>query len=274
MPFTSHNGAVHGKLSRARLGTILAGDLFVARQRPCGFVMRGMFHGAATPENNMTPNSSGNPLRDYFDGLTSGPGVWKWLHYFEVYHRHLAKFVGRAVTVLEIGVFSGGSLQMWKRYFGERSQLHGVDIQDACRAHEGKGISIHIGDQSDREFWQKFRKTVPSIDVVIDDGSHIAEHQRITCEELLPILNPGGVYICEDIHGRNSFCDHLHRVADQLNAFVPAQAHNELATVATEFQRTFHSFHFYPYVAVIEKMLETPTSFVAPKRGTVWQPLS
>src|SRR5262252_4022229 len=39
------------------------------------------------------------PLRAYFDEVKEGPGVWKWLHYFELYDRHLRKFVGRPVTV-------------------------------------------------------------------------------------------------------------------------------------------------------------------------------
>src|SRR6476620_11382860 len=59
-----------------------------------------------------------NPLREYFDAYTEGPGIWKWSHYFDLYHRHFGKFVGRNVNVLEIGIFSGGSLGMWKDYFG------------------------------------------------------------------------------------------------------------------------------------------------------------
>ena len=44
--------------------------------------------------------------------------VWKWKHYCDVYHRHFSKFVGREVHVLEVGIYSGGSLQMWREYFG------------------------------------------------------------------------------------------------------------------------------------------------------------
>src|SRR5450432_1099775 len=69
-----------------------------------------------------------NPLQSYFDGITEGPGVWKWRHYFEIYHRHLHKFVGRDVTVVEVGVYSGGSLPMWRNYFGNGCRIHGVDI--------------------------------------------------------------------------------------------------------------------------------------------------
>ncbi len=50
-----------------------------------------------------------NPLRDYFEANREGPGIWRWQHYFDIYHRHFARFVGREVNVLEIGVYSGGS---------------------------------------------------------------------------------------------------------------------------------------------------------------------
>src|SRR6266567_1677704 len=53
-----------------------------------------------------------NPLAEYF---FNNPGrlIHKWHHYFEIYHRHFARFRGRSPVVVEIGVFHGGSLQMW-----------------------------------------------------------------------------------------------------------------------------------------------------------------
>src|SRR5262249_5498892 len=45
-----------------------------------------------------------NPLRSYFDSCVEGWGIWKWLHYFDIYHRHFSKFIGQDVRVLEIGI--------------------------------------------------------------------------------------------------------------------------------------------------------------------------
>ncbi len=45
-----------------------------------------------------------------FDGITAGPGVWKWRHYVEIYHTHLSRFVGRKPVVVEIGGYSGGAV--------------------------------------------------------------------------------------------------------------------------------------------------------------------
>src|SRR2546423_1377401 len=80
--------------------------------------------------------STQNPLSLYFASHTTGPGIWKWMHYFDIYHRHFKKFIGRDVNVLEIGIYSGGSLQMWKEYFGEKAHIYGVDIEEACQVYE------------------------------------------------------------------------------------------------------------------------------------------
>ena len=214
-----------------------------------------------------------NPLSSYFDGVTEGPGIWKWQHYFEIYHRHLSKFVGRPVTVVEVGIYSGGSLPMWRHYFGPGCRVHGVDIEPDCRTYANEYTTIHIGDQADRGFWKRFRETVPEVDVLIDDGGHLPEQQMITLEETLPYLNAGGVYICEDVHGaRNPFGEFVRSLADGLNAFDVDRASKELASRVTPLQAAVHSVHLYPFVTAIE-IQDTPVGrFKAPMHGTQWQP--
>src|SRR5262245_16986865 len=145
-----------------------------------------------------------NPLGAYFERHRIGPGIWKWKHYFDIYHRHLSPFRDKTVSILEIGVYSGGGLSMWADYFGPKAMIYGVDIEPACQTYASDQIRISIGDQGDRAFWRGFKKTAPSLDVVIDDGSHMANDQVISFEELFPHLRAGGVYICEDIHQRRN----------------------------------------------------------------------
>src|SRR5579864_8038519 len=142
-----------------------------------------------------------NPLREFFDSHQEGRGIWKWNHYFDIYHQHFSRFRGRNVRVLEIGIYSGGSLEMWRDYFGSGCQIYGVDIEPACKAYERDSVKVFIGDQGDRNFWKKFKQEVPAVDIVIDDGGHLTEQQIITFEELLPHLQPNGIYLCEDLHG-------------------------------------------------------------------------
>lgn len=212
-----------------------------------------------------------NPLEAYFDQHTVGPGLWKWRHYFEIYHRHFEKFVGREVHIVEIGVFSGGSLEMWRNYFGTDSRVYGVDVERACRAYEGERVRVFIGDQGDAAFWDDFAHQVPTIDIVIDDGSHVPADQIVTLEALLPRIRPGGVYLCEDIHGpSNEFHDYVDGLSRQLHSMGTGDTPHDRRP--TELQRIVQSVHLYPFVAVIELRQVPLQALTAPKHGTEWEP--
>jgi len=219
-----------------------------------------------------TPFGNGkNPLEHYFQSHRTGRGILKWWHYFDIYHRYFQKFVGQEVHVLEIGIFSGGSLEMWKEYFGPKCRMYGVDIEAACKTYEDERTKVMIGDQGDPAFWKSFKKMVPRIDVVIDDGGHLPEQQIVTLEALLPYMEPGGVFLCEDIHGiHHKFAAYLYGLSDRLNEYevtVDGGAVNP-----TEFQRAIHAVHLHPYVAVIEKADSVVERFACPRHGTEWQP--
>lgn len=224
-----------------------------------------------------------NDLRAYVEAHHEGRGIYKGRHYFDIYVQHLARFVGREVTVVEVGVYSGGSLEMWKRYFGEAATIHGVDIQEACRVYEGDGVHVHIGDQGDRAFWKRFKEDVPFIDVLIDDGGHHPDEMRVTFEELFPIMRPGGVYICEDIVS-NAFLAYIGGLAEHLMTYTstplaePGVASGFLlpqagvASAAHSLQRAVRSIHLYPFLAVVERTVEPVTDFQFPMYGSEWQP--
>jgi Methyltransferase domain len=212
-----------------------------------------------------------NWLEGYFDAHTTGPGLWKWRHYFDIYDRHFSKFRGREVHILEVGIYSGGSLDMWRSYFGDKAHVYGVDIEPACRVYEGPGTQVFIGDQADSEFWRQVLRQVPPLDIVIDDGGHKPSQQIPTLEALLPHLRPGGVYLCEDIKGEfnsfNSYVDGLSR-----NLHNTSLMSENLDLDPGEMQRSIDSVHHYPFVAVIEKRAQQLEKMSAPKHGTEWQP--
>lgn len=212
-----------------------------------------------------------NPLEEFFDRHDTGPGLWKWRHYFDVYHRHLHGFVGREVHVVEIGVYSGGSLGMWREYFGAGCRVYGVDIDPACRAYEGGPVRIFIGDQADPAFWRSFVEEVPQVDVAIDDGGHEPHQQIATLEALLPHIRPGGIYLCEDVHGRrNEFHDYVDGLARNLHSMGDGSSGDVVRP--TGFQRMVESVHLYPFVVVIEKRATALDELSAPRHGTEWRP--
>jgi hypothetical protein len=217
--------------------------------------------------------SQGNRLRDYFEAHHEGRGIWKWDHYFDMYHRHLSKFVGLDLKLVEIGIYSGGSLEMWGSYFGPGCHVYGVDIENACKAYESEKVSVFIGDQESPEFWRNFKANVGTVDILIDDGGHTPEQQTVTLNEMLEAIRPGGVYICEDIHGhRNSFINYAVGLVHALNFADHSTSEEGISSPANEVQSTIYSITFYPYALVIEKMAFPRYELRAPRHGTQWQP--
>jgi hypothetical protein len=121
--------------------------------------------------------------------------AYKWHHYLELYDRHLGRFRGRAVRILELGIFSGGSLQIWKSYFGEHALVHGIDIDPACAQFAEERVVPHIGNQADVGFLEQVVARMGGVDVIIDDASHRGRDQIISFEALYPLLEPNGLYI-------------------------------------------------------------------------------
>ena len=133
-----------------------------------------------------------------------------------------------------------------------------------------------IGDQADRMFWADFKKSVPVIDILIDDGGHLAEQQLVTLEEMLPHIRPGGVYLCEDVVTvNNRFASYVQGLSQNLNTASWCRLEGEtpgIASVSSSFQSAIHSIHLYPFVTVIEKREQALHKLVSPRQGTQWQP--
>ncbi len=125
----------------------------------------------------------------------------KWMHYYEAYDRAFSKYRNRPVSILEIGVRGGGSLQMWKDYFGKNETdvtIYGIDIDSRCRELEEEKIRIFIGSQEDKEFLNQVKEKIGKIDIIIDDGGHTMNQQITSLETLWDCLKDDGTYLCED----------------------------------------------------------------------------
>ena len=68
----------------------------------------------------------------------------------------LQPFRGSQTHVLEIGIYSGASLEMWCDYFGSKAHIYGVDIESARKSYDNSMIKLFIGDQANRKFWSQF----------------------------------------------------------------------------------------------------------------------
>ncbi|MGO4382521.1 class I SAM-dependent methyltransferase [Pseudoduganella sp. RAF53_2] len=227
----------------------------------------------------MQDQHDGSTLRDFFENKEHRL-IHKWLGYFEVYERHFARFRNKPITLMEFGVLHGGSLQMWKWYFGEQAQIHGVDINPRCAELAEDRVTIHIADQEDRNSLRKLTQTIPQCDIIIDDGGHTMLQQKHTFEELWGHLKEGGVYLCEDLstsywkefgggyRNPDSFIEYTKNFIDSLNAWWSHEDHyNPDPLTLSAF-----SVHFYGGIVVLEKRAMTVPE--ARMRGTPSFPLT
>lgn len=202
--------------------------------------------------------------------------IHKWIHYFEVYDRHFSRFRNKEIVVFEIGVFHGGSLQMWKNYFGPKAKIYGLDVNPRCKELEEDGIEIFIGSQSDRAFLRELKRKIPPIDILIDDGGHTMRQQIVSYEELFDHVKSDGVYLCEDLHTsyrltyggghkrHGTFIEYSKNFIDFLNAF-----HSEQSSLkVNNFTRSVFSISYYDSILVVEKRkMEEPRSEMSGNRS-------
>ena len=131
------------------------------------------------------------------------PGGHKWLHYFEAYQEVFDLLRSRPIRMLEIGVYHGASLAMWRRYLHPDSVIVGIDIDPTCARFEAADRHLHvrIGSQADPVFLAGVVTEFGPFDVILDDGSHVCSHMITSFDELfLAGLRDDGLYIAEDTH--------------------------------------------------------------------------
>lgn len=130
------------------------------------------------------------------------PGGHKWLHYFSVYEEEFAHLRNKPCRILEIGVYKGASMKMWKGYFGPQSTIVGVDIDPECMQYAAPngGMHVRIGSQADAIFLKSVVDEFGPFDLVIDDGSHCSSHQIASFNALFDAgLTEHGRYFVEDL---------------------------------------------------------------------------
>jgi hypothetical protein len=170
--------------------------------------------------------------------------------YFQVYEELLSKYRGRNITFVEVGVLNGGSLFMWRNFFGPDARIIGIDFNPLAKRWENDGFEIHIGSQSDPKFWTNFFDEIGMVDVLLDDGGHTNEQQIVTTHQSIPFIRDGGLLIVEDVHAsyfkdfgnpsKYSFINYAKLFIDGINARFPG-----VNVVQNMFRDVIYSAHFY-----------------------------
>ena len=167
-----------------------------------------------------------NNLREIYDSV---PYLSiKYDSYFPAYEALLQRYVDQEITIVEVGILNGGSLFMWKKYFGTKARIIGIDLNPDALEWEEHGFEIYIGDQSSEAFWADLFQKIGKVDVLIDDGGHTNRQQIVTSHYAIQNINDGGLLIVEDVHtsyfrefgnpSRYSFVNFAHRIVDGVNS--------------------------------------------------------
>jgi len=125
---------------------------------------------------------------------------FKWESYFNVYEKIFEKYREKNITFVEVGVSSGGSLEMWRDFLGSNARIIGIDLNTDAKSLERDGFEIFIGNQSDPRFWKKFYNEIGMIDILLDDGGHKNIQQINTVHNSIENINDGGLIVVEDTH--------------------------------------------------------------------------
>jgi hypothetical protein len=186
--------------------------------------------------------------------------VNKWHHYIPIYDRYFSVFRNKPIRFLEIGVSKGGSLAMWRKYFGEDAVIYGIDIDKTCARFDGIAGRVRIGSQDDPAFLRAVVEEMGGVDVILDDGSHHMDHIRTSFRFLFPQLNDGGIYMIEDLHtaywkkygggyrSNNSFFAFVSGMIDDMHQWYHVHGVNN-----PEIANSCSSIHVHDSIAVFEK---------------------
>ena len=146
------------------------------------------------------------------------PKCAPWGHFYDtIYDRWLAPYArdnSEPIQFLEIGFYTGLGYEAYSNFL-PRAELHSMEIR--CEGEHGsaqkhpnyaewrKAKRLHCGDATRYQFLHNIwttemkRKDAPPLKVVIDDASHQASHMATSLFFWLPRIEPGGIFIVEDI---------------------------------------------------------------------------
>lgn len=166
--------------------------------------------------------------------------------YEPFYERVLGHLRNQPITIVEIGIFEGGSLRMWRDYF-PNAQVYGFDVRASYLFTEDR-ITTMLVDQSDRAQLEAAMREIGPADVILDDGSHRVIDQQISLGYLFQHVKPGGYYIVEDVQSSYFY-----------DGYAKAEAHARIKGIAIDlYNTTYVALKNYEQFGVMKSQYMTP----------------
>jgi hypothetical protein len=186
--------------------------------------------------------------------------IHKWVHYLDIYERHFAPYRNTPVKMIELGVFMGGSLELWREYFGADARIFGIDLDSECAHRVTPPNEVRIGSQADAKFLRSVVDELGAPDIILDDASHVGRLQRASFDALFPLLREGGLYVIEDLctsywrgiyeggyRRKGTGIEFIKEMIDDMHAWYHGKA------TRTPAQHHIGAIHVYDSLVVIEK---------------------
>ena len=147
---------------------------------------------------NATSSSTIQDLYNAHRGKVSD----KWSSYFNEYQRLFQEFRDEPISLLEIGIQNGGSLEIWAKYFANARCIIGCDINENCRklTFDDPRVAVFVGDANSDAIKREIARQSARFDIIIDDGSHKSRDIVKSFSQYFPLLNAGGIFFAEDLH--------------------------------------------------------------------------
>lgn len=174
--------------------------------------------------------------------------------YAPIYERFFDPLRDKQIKFLEIGVGGGESIRTWLDYFS-KARIYGVDIVRDTNIFNVPGkpydryTFVH-GQQESEVFWKCFLADQgEGWDVIVDDGSHMADGVITSFNMLWPVVKSGGLYCIED----------LGVASTPGTVFVPAGCPNHLMWITGRLhamnrgENDIAEFHYFPELAIFRK---------------------
>jgi hypothetical protein len=125
--------------------------------------------------------------------------------YFNIYEKLLDPIRKTASNVLEVGIYWGGSIQLWRDYF-PNAQIYGVDIcsldfikKSSIKNDHNISLFTNTNGYDDTFIQTSFVNKNIKFDMVLDDGPHSLQSIIDFINKYLPLLSENGILIIEDV---------------------------------------------------------------------------